>query len=187
MVCTGNICRSPFAERLLRAKLDEQLGTEAERIEVSSAGTWGLVDEPMMAESADTLRRYGGTPEGFAARALVAEQIEEADLVLGLTRDHRGEVVTMVPRAAGRTVTLLEYARLLTGVVAADIAAAGADPVERFRAITATAFGRRGLVPIEDPTDDDVPDPYRGSLAGYDRAAELIARALEVPLALLVG
>jgi protein-tyrosine phosphatase len=187
MVCTGNICRSPFAERLLRARLAERLGAAAARIEVTSAGTWGLVDEAMVAEAAQTLHRYGGDSTGFVSRALAEQQIEEADLVLGMTREHRAAAVTMVPRASGRTVTLLEYARLLSGVDKHDLVAAGPDPVERFRAITAAAFGRRGLVPLGHPGDDDVPDPYGGPVAGYDRAAALIDRALRVPLALLVG
>lgn len=187
VVCTGNICRSPFAERLLRARLGERLGADATRIEVASAGTWGLVGEAMMPEAAETLRRYGGDPEGFAACALAEPQIEAADLVLGLTREHRGSVVTMVPRAASKTVTLLEYARLLGGVTNDDLGYAGPDPVERFRAITAAAFGRRGYVPIDDPSDDDVPDPFGGPMSAYELAAELIDRALEVPLALLAG
>ncbi|HVY11841.1 MAG TPA: hypothetical protein VHB18_17015 [Mycobacteriales bacterium] len=185
VVCTGNICRSPFAERLLRARLDAALGPAARRIEVRSAGTYGLVGEPMMPEAAQTLVGYGGRPDGFAACALAPEQIELADLVLGLTREHRGAVVTMVPRAASRTVTLREYARLLGGVTADDVAAAGADPVARFRAITAAAFGRRGFAPPERPEDDDVPDPYGGPMAAYERAAAMISDALDVPLSLL--
>jgi protein-tyrosine phosphatase len=185
IVCTGNICRSPFAERLLRARLHERLGADAASIEVSSAGTWGLVDEPMQAESAETLLRYGGDPDGFAARALTPEQIEEADLVLGLTREHRSKVVMMSPRATGRTVTLLEYARLLSGVTAADLPASDGGLVARLRAVTELAFSRRGYVALDDPADDDVPDPYGGKMAGYERAAELIDAAIAVPLALL--
>jgi protein-tyrosine phosphatase len=187
VVCTGNICRSPFAERLLRARLDERLGGAAATIEVSSAGTWGLVDEPMQAESAETLLRFGGNPDGFAARALTPEQIEAADLVLGLTREHRAKVVMMSPRASARTVTLREYARLLTGVEATDLPATTGGLPGRLRAITELAFSRRGYVPLGDPADDDVPDPYGGKMAGYERAAELIDVALDVPLALLAG
>ena len=185
-VCTGNICRSPFAERLLRNRLDASLGADAARIEVTSAGTYGLVGEPMMAEAAQTLVQYGGDPAGFVASALSPEQVEQADLVLGLTRDHRGAVVTMSPRALPRTLTLREYARLLGGVSKADVAA-GTDPVERMRAITTAAFGRRGYAPPQDPADDDVPDPYGSAMPAYERAAALIDQALQVPLSLLAA
>lgn len=187
IVCTGNICRSPFAERLLRARIDALLGGDADRIEVTSSGTWGLVGQPMMPESAETLVRYGGIADGFVARAMEVAQIEGADLVLALTREHRGAVATMSPRATAKSMTLREYARLLTGVTAADIEAPEGDPVARFAAITAMAFSRRGLVPIEDPSDDDVPDPFGGKMAGYELAAELIDAALAVPLALLAS
>ena len=185
IVCTGNICRSPFAERLLRSRLDAALGVDADRIEVGSAGTYGLVGEPMMPEAAHTLLQYGGDPDGFVARALSPEQVAQADLVLGLTREHRGAIVTMAPRALGCTLTLREYARLLGGVSGADIAAAGPDPVQRMRAITEAALGRRGYAPPDDPLDDDVPDPYGSGMPAYERAAALIDRALQVPLSLL--
>jgi protein-tyrosine phosphatase len=185
VVCTGNICRSPFAERLLRARLAAALGPDAERVEVTSAGTHGLVGEPMMAESAETLLRYGGSPDGFVACALEPGLIEQADLVLALTREHRGAVVTMVPRALSRTLTLREYARLLEGVTKDDLAVAGSDPVERLQAITGAAFRRRGYAPAEDPLDDDVPDPFGKALSAYEGAAALIDEALSVPLSLL--
>ncbi|HWC35047.1 MAG TPA: hypothetical protein VG650_09480 [Mycobacteriales bacterium] len=185
VVCTGNICRSPFAERLLRARLDERFGPDATSIEISSAGTWGLVGEPMMPEAAETLRRYGGDPANFAACALDEQQIEAADLVLGLTREHRAAVVTMVPRASARTVTIREYARLLSGLSPSELPIAGLDLTERFRVVTRTAFGRRGFAPPHDPSDDDVPDPFGGPMAAYERAAALIDRALAVPLSLL--
>lgn len=186
-VCTGNICRSPFAERLLRARLDSNLGGAAARIDVGSSGTMGLVGEQMMPEAAETLLRYGGRTDGFAARAMDSDQIEGADLVLGLTREHRSAVLQMVPRASSRTVTLREYARLLSDVTPADIGSAGSDPVERFRAITVAAFARRGYAPPQDPSDDDIRDPFGGPMAGYEKAALQINQALDVPLALLFG
>ena len=186
-VCTGNICRSPFAERLLRARLDSKLGDAAARIEVASAGTFGLVGEPMMPEAAQTLLSYGGVDDGFAAQALGVDAVDAADLVLGQTRENQSAVLKMVPRAASRTVTVREYARLLSDIRPADLATLSTDPVERFRAVTAAAFGRRGYAPPQDPSDDDVPDPYGGPMAGYERAAAMIDEALAVPLSLLVG
>ncbi|MGN6474409.1 MAG: hypothetical protein ACTHK4_12285 [Mycobacteriales bacterium] len=183
-VCTGNICRSPYAERLLRLRLDNLLGPEAKRIEVSSVGTHALVGEGMMPEAAETLVRAGGDPDGFEARALEPHHLEASDLVLGMTREHRAAAVMLLPRASSRTVTLREYARLLTRVKRSDLPS-GADPVERFRAVTAAAFGRRGFAPPRDPFDDDVPDPFGGPMAAYERAAAMIDKALGVPLALL--
>jgi protein-tyrosine phosphatase len=177
IVCTGNICRSPFAERLLSSRLRERLGTEAaSRFEVSSAGTWGLVGEPMQPEAASALVAHGGDPSGFVARELTAALVTDADLVLGATREHRAAAVTFDPRASSRTLTLREFGRLLGPVGPAAIA--GDDPVERMRAVLSAAIANRGLVPAADPRDDDIADPYGQSRAAYDRAAAEIDAAL---------
>ena len=41
-VCTGNLCRSPMAEALLRARADEQ----GAALRISSSGTWAVDGEP---------------------------------------------------------------------------------------------------------------------------------------------
>jgi protein-tyrosine phosphatase len=189
MVCTGNICRSPLMERLTVARLRSALtAADAARFEIESAGTWGLVGEPMAPEAVDTLVALGGDASGFAARELDATMIDTADLIVTATREHRGIVVTEVPRASARSLTLRELARLLGPVTPAEITAdAGEDPVMRMRAIAARAFGNRGLVPVTNPADDDVADPYGRPRQSYLRAASEIDAALMVPLTLLLA
>jgi protein-tyrosine phosphatase len=184
VVCTGNICRSPFAERLLTSRLREALGPDAASLfEVSSAGTWGLVGEPMQPEAARVLVARGGDPTGFAARELTVDLVTEADLVLAATREHRAAAVTLDPRASSRTLTLRELARLLGPVGPAAITAS--RPVERMRDVVSAAIGNRGLVPPADPRDDDIADPYGQSRAAYERSAEEIDAALRPVIALL--
>jgi protein-tyrosine phosphatase len=189
MVCTGNICRSPVMERLLVARLAERLSpADRARFEVSSAGTWAMVDSPIAPDAHETLVAMGGDASDFAARDLEPEMIRASDLVLAATREHRGLVVAAEPRAASRTVTLRELARLLGPVTAEDVAAraGGDDVVARMRAVAAAAFANRGLVPIGNPADDDIADPYGREFAAYQRSADAIAAALAVPLELLV-
>ena len=81
-VCTGNICRSPVAERLLQAGLDQ---VQPGAFEVRSAGTHAMVGDPIQPPSADMIRTYGGTPDGFAARQLTPKMLRESDLVLAMT------------------------------------------------------------------------------------------------------
>jgi protein-tyrosine phosphatase len=182
-VCTGNICRSPFIERLLRARLTRQFLLDGWRFEVTSAGTGALTGNPMDPTAADTLRAHGGEPRGFVARDLEAELIVDADLVLTAAREHRAAVVTEVPRATAKTLTLREFARLVSPIASADVP--GTDPVERLRALVAMAMDNRGLVPLNDPADDDVPDPYRRDRAIYDRAADLMDQAITSSVARL--
>jgi protein-tyrosine phosphatase len=191
MVCTGNICRSPVMERLLQAKLTAGLApADRARFDISSAGTWAMVDAPMAPEAAETLESLGGDPSGFVSRDLDVEMIKGSDLILTATREHRGLVVGAEPKAASRTVTLREFARLLGPVTADDLAAtspAGDDVVARMRAVAAAALANRGLVPIDDPAADDIADPYKRDRTAYVRAANEIAVSLDVPLALLFG
>ena len=59
-VCTGNICRSPVAERLLQAGLNQAVPGG---FVVASAGTRAMVGEPMQPISADIVRTFGGDPD----------------------------------------------------------------------------------------------------------------------------
>jgi protein-tyrosine phosphatase len=186
LVCTGNICRSPMAEHLLREGLRARLGQAADQFAVASAGTFGLSDRPMEPFALDTLRdRHGIDGSAFRARALADDMVREADLVLTATRDHRAAAVTLHPRAARKTFTIREFDRLLS-VVDPDSLPIG-DPVLRAHALVRAAAGQRGLVRPDKPGDDDITDPYRGPLTGYVSCATLLHAALQRPLDLLAG
>ena len=186
VICTGNICRSPMAEHLLRDGLRRRLGPGADEFVVASAGTFGLVDRPIEPFAADTLRaHFSLDSSAFRAKALAAFMVEGADLVLTATRDHRAAAVTLHPQAARRTFTIREFDRLLSVVDPATLPAG--DPVERARALVAAAAGQRGLVRPDKPGDDDITDPYRGPLKGYEACATLLHEALQRPLDLIAG
>jgi protein-tyrosine-phosphatase len=84
-------------------------------------------------------------------------------------------------------LTLREFARLLGPVTREDITSRVTtdDPGERMAAIVAAALGQRGLVPMVEPTDDDIADPYGHHREVYERAARDIDTALNVLLTLL--
>jgi protein-tyrosine phosphatase len=186
VVCTGNICRSPMAEHLLREGLRSRLGSAAEEFVIASAGTFGLSDRPMEQFAQDTLREHHGIDgSAFRAKALADYMVSGADLVLAATRDHRAAAVTLDPQAARKTFTIREFDRLLSAVDPAELPTG--DPVERARAVVAAAASQRGLVRPEKPGDDDITDPYRGPLTGYVSCAALLHSALQRPLDLLAG
>lgn len=184
-VCTGNICRSPMAEQLMRAGLADRLGPEASRFVVQSAGTWGHTGSPMEPFALSTLATYGLDGSQFRARELVAELVVGADLVLGATREHRAASVVLHPRAAKRTFTLREFTRLAAAVD--DAALPQGDVVERAGALVAAAAAKRGLAPPEHPSDDDLVDPYHAPESAFTACGELVARTLRGPLDLLAG
>jgi protein-tyrosine phosphatase len=182
-VCTGNICRSPMAERLMRSGLENRLGADAARFVVESAGTWGHSGSPMEPHAIITLAAYGIDGADFRARELVAEHVADADLVLTATREHRAAAVVLQPRAAARTFTLRELARLAGAVERLE----ATDPVERAHELVRVAAGKRGLVLPATPRDDDLADPYQGPASGFEVCADLVAASLRAPLDLLAG
>lgn len=151
-VCTGNVCRSPMAERLLQANLDRLTPGQ---FEVSSAGTGALAGSPMETQVADVVGRLGGTAAGFLARQLSPAILAQPDLVLTMTREQRSAVVQIAPTLLKRTFTIREFARLLE---MAEMEPATAE--ERWRLLLLRAPRLRSLVPAEGE-DDDVVDPYR--------------------------
>lgn len=110
-VCTGNICRSPTAERLAT------LYSARLRISgftASSAGDRAVIAHPIHQEAALVLERLGADASNFSARQLTSKIASEADLVLTMTRAHRDSVLELAPHLLRRTFTLLEAARLAT-------------------------------------------------------------------------
>jgi protein-tyrosine-phosphatase len=174
VVCTGNICRSPLAERLGRARLSEFRGDAVVRIH--SAGTRAVVGSAMDPASAAVLRDLGGDPEGFVARQLTEQLVASADLTLTMTRDHRREVLARGPRALSRTFTLREAAGLLELVPEDD----GSDP----RALVRRMAAARSL--RASGGDDDVPDPIGRPAEVHASTGDIVAEALDPILRRLV-
>ncbi|WP_307805132.1 low molecular weight phosphatase family protein [Microbacterium sp. BLY] len=178
-VCTGNICRSPLAEVLLRQRL-EALG-----VRVHSAGTHALEGHGMPEEALELAARAGADPAAAAAhraRYLVEPYLADADLVLTMAREHRSAVVKMMPGALRRTFTLREFARLASTLSTeeAQEAARQSDgsPRDRFTAVLRAVGEQRGLTPAP-PEDDDVIDPYRRSRETYALSAAQLTPALD--------
>ncbi|WP_159793742.1 arsenate reductase/protein-tyrosine-phosphatase family protein [Puerhibacterium puerhi] len=150
-VCTGNICRSPAAEALLRRALDDS-------VVVSSAGTRGLPAAPVHEPMARLLAADGLDVSGFRSRALTARDVQSADLVLTLTAEHRSRVLELEPLALRRTVSLGELSRLAAEVPPGTIT--GATDAERLRSLVPAALALRHRF-LGAGADDDVVDPYR--------------------------
>jgi protein arginine phosphatase len=105
LVCTGNICRSPLAEALMRRELET---LAREDITVTSAGT-GAWDGAPASEGAYLVGlEHGLDLSAHRARLLTRDLVEEASLVLTMARHHRARVQEL--GGEGRTYVLGEYA-----------------------------------------------------------------------------
>jgi len=183
-VCTGNICRSPVAERLLQAGLDQVLPGG---FEVRSAGTRALVGEPVQPLSADIIQTFGGTAADFAARQLSGKILRNVDLVLTMTSGHRGEVLQQDASLLKRTFTIREFARMLdvleeregqTPPPAGPNRERLAANARLWRQLPARAASVRHLALAHDAADNDVVDPYRRSAEYYRQMEDELAPAI---------
>ena len=183
LVCTGNICRSALGERLGRAYLHEALGKAAVDVHLVSAGTRSRAGSPMHPHTALVLSGFGGDPTGFRARQLAAGMVDDADLLLVLTREHRRAVLELVPRAMGRTFTLRE-ARALLGLLDGDPPAGNAF-AERVRSLVAALAAARAR--RSSTAEDDIVDPMGRPVEAHQEVGQAVAEALLPVLAALVA
>src|SRR4051812_42737525 len=166
VVCLGNLCRSPLAERVLQLRFRELLGErDREPVTVSSAGVLAVAGHPMDGMAAGELRRLGGGPEGVVSRQLTAPMVSDADLVLTATRALRSRVLEEVPRALRRTFTIPEFAAL-AGAVSDQPGTSLGDLVSR-------AAAERNAVDVE---SYDVPDPIGQPAEVHRQVADLLDR-----------
>jgi len=184
-VCTGNICRSPLAEQLLRQGLAGVVD-----VTVASAGTGALVGGTMPDEAQAIAARLGvADAADHRGRQVRAADLAEADLVLAMARDHRRAIVELSPAATRRTFTVRELARIAAEITDEELReelAGSASADDALRALVALASSFRGVVaPPEAPTDLDVVDPYRRSADVYEESAAQLAPAVEGVVALL--
>jgi protein-tyrosine phosphatase len=157
-ICTGNICRSPMAERLLCARLHADRNVQ---ITTSSAGTRAVTGYPMDRPAAHVLRELGGDPDGHVARQLTAELIGGAGLILTATTAHRDGLLRVAPLALRRAFTMREFVRL-----GADLPAFRPGPAaSRYERRIAAVADRRGVHPPGGRGVDDIGDPFGAALA----------------------
>jgi protein-tyrosine-phosphatase len=86
VVCTGNLCRSPMAEALLRARLNQD--QERQDWRVVSAGTWAPEGRPASAYAIAEMAGRGIDIRAHRSRNIDVATIRRADLVLVMTRNH---------------------------------------------------------------------------------------------------
>lgn len=146
-VCSGNICRSPTAEVVLRAQA--QRSGRAGLVEVTSAGTgpWH-VGEDMDGRSRRALEQAGYAPDGHVAQQFDVSGFGRHDLVVALDAGHLAALRAMADRTP--------------------------DPVATRAAIVLLRAFDPQLRPGADP---DVGDPYYGGESGFRDVLDQIERS----------
>lgn len=86
-ICTGNVCRSPMAEALLRHALAAE-GPPLSELEVVSAGVAAGVGEPASANSVAALKKVQLDLRPHKSQPLTADLIDRAYAIFGMTDSH---------------------------------------------------------------------------------------------------
>ncbi|MFS0725814.1 low molecular weight protein arginine phosphatase [Paenibacillus sp. 1P07SE] len=177
-VCTGNTCRSPMAEALLRDMAER----EGIAVEVRSAGVSTVDGLPISAHASETLR-HRQISHNKSSHALTAEAVNWADLILTMTAGHKRHLLERYPQAVEKSHTLKEYVAREEAVLS-DI-----EELERLytdlhmkQALGGqlTEQERARLLELEARIPSfDIGDPFGGSLAQYEMTAEEIAEAVQ--------
>jgi len=102
VVCTGNICRSPIAEFLLR----DALQSKGRTVQVTSAGVGALVGDPAYETASAMMAARGIDLAPHRARQADVAICRGADLVLVMENHHREALTDIDPAVRGKTFLL---------------------------------------------------------------------------------
>lgn len=101
VVCTGNVCRSPTAERELRRLCPS--------LEVSSAGIGALKGERADVEAALIAQSHGLSLDGHLAKQVEESHMSAYDLVLAMDKQHFAWLREHYPIHRGKVVKFLHW------------------------------------------------------------------------------
>jgi L-threonylcarbamoyladenylate synthase len=100
-VCTGNVCRSPMAEYLLRRWLGADTSWE-----VASAGVATFDGMPASEAAVDALEEEGMDASGHRSQQLTRVLVDAADLIVVMTQSHRRVILERFPKVKNKVVML---------------------------------------------------------------------------------
>jgi glycine hydroxymethyltransferase len=170
-VCTGNVCRSPMAEGLLRHALRNDPDVRA-----VSAGLGALDGQPATEASVDVMAELGIDISRHSSQSLRVPLVEQADFIFTMTRQQQDTIQAIYPIAAEKTFLLREFEN--AEVIGRDIADPIGQPIEVYRR---TRDQIRAALPgiIEfmrqttKPAPEPLATPYRIAIAADHGGVEM--------------
>jgi len=113
LVCTGNTCRSPMAEVMMRRQIAERLGCTEDELDgrgviVVSAGIAAMAGCTPSSEAVEVMKEKGLDLREHESQPLTDKLVRHADLIYTMTNSHRHAMLRRWPNAACRTFSLRE-------------------------------------------------------------------------------
>jgi protein-tyrosine phosphatase len=107
-ICTGNICRSPFAEGLLKKMVREEglVGVNAD-----SAGLLALPGNTATAMAQQVAAEYQVDLSGHRAKSVSTDLLRWCDLALVMEKSHENDMLASYSEAEGKVLMLRHFAR----------------------------------------------------------------------------
>ncbi|EQF22736.1 low molecular weight protein-tyrosine-phosphatase ywlE [Clostridioides difficile CD160] len=104
IVCTGNTCRSPMAEAILKKEI-EKSGRNIEGYCISSAGISTVDGMNASQNSIEVLKELGIDLSNHRSKVITKELIDNSDIILTMTKYHKEILVQAVPKCKEKVYT----------------------------------------------------------------------------------
>jgi len=105
-VCTGNICRSPMAEALLKQRLNPKF---RKRVRIVSAGTHALEGLPTTMKAQSAAAQFNVDLSSHRSQPLTPWLISHSDLILAMEPEHVEMIRQLDPTSGPRTFLIAEF------------------------------------------------------------------------------
>ncbi len=174
-MCTGNICRSPMAEGMLRMGAN----VVAYKAVIASAGTieGGRPPDP---HAIAAMEDRGIDISRHRSHQLTATDVAAADLILCMAREHVIAAASLVPEAFAKTFTMISFVERATAVGPLG------DDLSMSQWLDEVGQGRTHAELLQTGTDD-IADPLGQGRRAFDRTADQLEQLCWATIDLLTG
>ncbi|GAA0487439.1 low molecular weight protein arginine phosphatase [Salinibacillus aidingensis] len=180
-VCTGNTCRSPMAEALLKHKYKDA--------EVKSAGLFAGQGAPASPQTEEILAQKG-IRLNHQSQPLTPDLVEWSDVILTMTANHKQSIIMQYPAAEEKVFTLKEYVDDSQQKIWQELKEAYAT-LESHRALLKSSSNQAFSEEVEEIQEkidhlekqmdsQDIQDPFGGDVNVYRKTLEELEKYIEL-------
>ena len=129
-VCSGNSCRTPMAEGLLKSKISVRFKSA---VRVQSAGTLGINGNPATDFAIMTAGKLGANISQHRSQGITEKLVKESDLIFAMASEHIDFLHKHYPEIRENVFLLKSFGRDPEAKMAEDIADPIGGPLDYYR------------------------------------------------------